>query len=208
MKSVFFKPFFPVLPVLLVCACVRIPDPVAAFCLGHARREPEWRIEDAAKWIVHATRGGEHAVQNEFAVRQWLETEWATLGPPRNNEPLWVPLTPDGRIGRLNLRPFKAQGGDLNALHAAFLDGAESFDADMSRFHRTWRSFGRLLAAAPIGHLTHAEWKRLDREWRAKGFPAIHHSDACRDACQPAYRVLPSEQARALLDALSPPAAP
>jgi len=202
MNSVFFKPFFPVLPVLLVCACVRIPDPVAKFCLEHARTEPEWRIEDAAKWIVHATRGGEHAVPNEFAARRWLETEWATLGPPPPDEPLWVPLTPDGRIGRLNLRPYQTQGGDLDALHAAFIAGAETFDADSRRFLRAWRSFGRLLAAAPQGHLTHAEWKRLDRDWRAQGYPAIHHSPDYRDARRPAYRVLPLAQAQPLLDSL------
>jgi hypothetical protein len=197
MKSGFLKPL---LSLLLLCACARPPDPVAEFAL--TRSEPDWRIEDAAKWIVHATRGGEHAIQNEFAARQWLETEWTSLGPPQENEPLWTPLTPDGRIGRLNLRPYKARGGSLDALHAAFIAGAQSFDADPARFRRAWRAFGRLLAAAPSGHLTHAEWKRLDREWRAKGYPAIHHNPAYRDARQPAYRVLPATQAQPLLDAL------
>ena len=199
MKAGFLKL---ILPPLLLCTCARSPGPDAEFCLQQARAESEWRIDDAAKWIVHATRGGEHAIQNEFAARQWLQTEWASLGPPQPNEPLWIPLTPDGRIGRLNLRPFKAQGGDLDALHAAFLAGARSFDADPARFRRTWRSFGRLLAAAPQGHLTRAEWKRLDRDWRANGYPAIHHSPEYTVACQPAYRVLPLAQARLLLDAL------
>jgi hypothetical protein len=199
MKAGFLKL---ILPPLLLCACARSPGPDAEFCLQQARAEPEWRIEDAAKWLVHATRGGEHAIASEFAARQWLENEWAALGPPQDNEPLWVPLTPDGRIGRLNLRPYQTQGGDLDALHAAFIAGAETFDADSRRFLRAWRSFGRLLAAAPQGHLTHAEWKRLDRDWRAQGDPAIHHSPDYRDARRPAYRVLPLAQAQPLLDSL------
>lgn len=196
MKWIWLVPLF-----LISCAPAQM-DPDADFCLAHARAEPGWRIEDAAKWIVHGTRGGEHAVANETAARLWLETEWAALGPPQENEPLWTPLTPDGRIGRLNLRPYKARSGNLDALHAAFIAGAQSFDADPARFRRTWRAFGRLLAAAPSGHLTHPEWKRLDREWRALGYPAIHHSPAYRDACQPAYRVLPRTHAQPLLDSL------
>ncbi len=189
-------------PLLLISCSSAQTDPDADFCLAKTRAEPEWRIEDAAKWIVHATRGGEHAIRNEAAARAWLDREWETLGPPQPDEPLWVPLSADGRIGRLNLRPYRDRGGSPDALHAAFVAGAESFDADLSRFRRAWRSFGRLLAAAPSGHLTHAEWTRLDRDWRAKGYPAIHHSPAYRDARQPAYRVLPRTHAQPLLDSL------
>ena len=104
------------LPLFLV-SCARAPDPDAAFFLEQARDDSELRIEDAFKWLVHATRGGEHAVADGFAVRKWLENEWATLGPPQPGEPPWVPLTADGRIGRLNLRPYRAQGGE--PLHPA-----------------------------------------------------------------------------------------
>ena len=192
-------------PLVLLGACARAPNPDADFFLAQARAEPELRIEDAYKWLFHATRGGEHAVANEVLARRWLENEWATLGPPQPGEPLWTPLTPDGRIGRLNLRPYRAQGGDPEPLLAAFVEGAKSFDASPVRFRAAWRALGRELKKQPVGHLTWAEWKRLDREMRARDYPASHHSPEYERTRQPAYRVLTGTEARRLLDALPAP---
>ena len=202
MKSLFFKLF---LPVAFLCSCSRLPDPAAVFFLAQARTDPELRIEDAYKWLVHATRGGEHAVENEFAVRQWLDQEWATLDPPQPDEPLWVPLMPDGRIGRLNLRPYKARGGSTDLLHAAFIHGAQSFDASPDRFRNAWNSLGRQLSRQPQGFLTRDAWQRLDREMRKHNYPAIHHSADYEKSRHPAYRVLPAADARSCLDLLPSP---
>ena len=191
------------LPLFLV-SCSSAPDPDAAFFLEQARGDSELRIEDAYKWLVHATRGGEHAVADGFAVRKWLENEWATLGPPQPGEPPWVPLTADGRIGRLNLRPYRAQGGEPEPLLAAFLASADSFDASPARFRAAWNALGRELKRQPVGHLTAEEWRRLDREMRAQGYPACHHSPEYEQARHPAYRVLTADEVRKLL-ARSPP---
>lgn len=197
MKNGFLKL---ILLVALLGACARAPDPDAAYFLAQARAEPDLRIEDAYKWLVHATRGGEHAIASEFAARKWLDGEWATLGPPQPDEPLWVPLVADGRIGRLNLRPYRAQGGAPEPLLAAFLASAESFDAAPARFRAAWKAIGRALKMNPQGHLTHAEWRRLDRAMRSQGYPAIHHSPEYEQARRPAYRVLTQEQVRRLFD--------
>ncbi len=192
-------------PLVLLGACARAPNPDADFFLAQAGADPELRIADAYKWLFHATRGGEHAVANEFAVRKWLENEWATLGPPQPGEPLWTPLTPDGRIGRLNLRPYRTQGGAPEPLLAAFVEGAKSFDASPARFRAAWRALGRELKKQPVGHLTWAAWQRLDREMRAHDYPASHHSPEYERARQPAYRVLTGAEVRRLLDALPAP---
>ena len=192
------------LPLFLV-SCSPAPDPDAEFFLAQAPADPELRIADAYKWLFHATRGGEHAIANEFAVRHWLDQEWATLGPPQPGEPLWVPLTADGRVGRLNLRPFKAQGGSADALHAAFLASANSFAADPARFRAAWNALGRDLELSPHGHLTRAEWQRLDALARKDGYPARHHSPDYEKARAPAYRVLSAAEARKLRDSLPPP---
>ena len=109
------------LPLAVFMLFSTAPDPDADFFLAHARADPEVRIEDAYKWLHQATRGGEHALADEAAARQWLNGEWATLGPPQPNEPLWVPLTPDCRIGRLKLRPYRARGGSTEAEGRALL---------------------------------------------------------------------------------------
>lgn len=212
MKSSFLKPKPPatrlllraVLPLACLCACAAAPAPEAEFFLAHIPADPDLRIEDAYKWLFHATRGGEHAIENESSARLWLENEWQTLGHPLPDEPLWVPLTADGRVGRLNLRPYRARNGSPDALHTAFLAGAESFDPSAARFRAAWNELGRILKARPAGHLTRTEWQRLDRDMQAQGYPAIHHSPAYVRARQPAYRVLPARQAAGLLEDLAP----
>ena len=189
---------------LFLVSCSSAPDPDAGFFLAQAGADPEIRIEDAYKWLVHATRGGEHAIASEFAARKWLDGEWATLGSPQPNEPLWVPLVADGRIGRLNLRPYRALGGAPEPLLAAFLASAESFDASPARFRAAWKALGRALNKNPQGHLTYSEWRRLDREMRAQSYPAIHHSPEYEQTRHPAYRVLTAVQYRRLREALSP----
>lgn len=179
------------------------PDPDADFFLAQARAEPELRIEDAYKWLFQAARGGEHAIADEAAAQKWLAGEWATLGPPQPNEPLWIPLVADGRIGRLNLRPYRAQSGDLAALHAAFLASVESYEASPVRFRAAWNAIGRSLRKRPLGHLTHAEWRRFDGEMRVRGYPACHHSPEYVRARTPAYRVLTTVEARPLIDRLA-----
>ena len=116
-----------------------------------------------------------------------------------------MPLTLDGRIGRLNLRPYRAQGGAPDALLAAFLADAKSFDASPARLRAAWRALGRDLKKQPVGHLTWAEWQRLDREMRARDYPANHHSPEYERARQPAYRVLTGAAARRLLEPAAGP---
>lgn len=190
------------LPLAFLLIFSAAPEPDADFFLAQSRADPETRIEDAYKWLFHATRGGEHAIASADAARKWLQKEWSALGPPQPNEPLWVPLTPDGRIGRLNLRPYRARGGSPDALHAAFVAGAQSFDVSPDRFRKVWNALGRALKKDSEGHLTYSEWKRLDREMRARHYSAIHHSSAYEQARQPAYRVLPAAEARRLTESL------
>ena len=192
------------LPLLLV-SCSPHSNPTVEYFLAQAPADPGLRIEDAYKWLFHATRGGEHAVENEFAVRKWLDQEWATLGPPQPDEPLWVPLTPDGRMGRLNLRPYRAQGGSPDVLHAAFLCGAQTFDASPTRFRAAWQDLGRALRQTSIGHLTRAEWDRLDLAMSPLNYPAIHHSAEYEQSRHPAYRVLPAQEAQQCIETLRSP---
>lgn len=161
-------------------------------------------IEDAYKWLFHATQGGEHAVTSPDGPRAWLDREWETLGAPRESEPLVEPLRRDGRVVRLHLRPFRARGGDKAALLAAFVASARSFRADRAAFAAAWDALGSSLKQAPAPpHLTPAEWRRLDAATRTRGFPALHHGARYEKAARPAYRVLTGEEARRLTKALS-----
>jgi len=160
------------------------------FSAGQWKFMPEMRAEDAYKWLFHATLGGEHAVLDEDGPRKWLDQEWASLGPPLPGEPEVVRLDPEGRLIRVNLRPFKRRGGDKEMLLAIFVASAQSFHADKSKFVREWKSLGSRLRVHPIGRIRFEDWKHLDQETARAGYPAIDHSAMYEKAYSPAYRVI------------------
>jgi hypothetical protein len=174
---------------VLVCALV-----LSQSLLDHAitkwQATPEMRIEDAYKWLFHATLGGEHAVTNEDGPRRWLDREWPTVGAPMKGEKEVEPLTPDGKLVRINLRPYKQRGGDKEMLLWAFVLSAEKFKGDKSQFIAEWKSLGARLRAANGGLHTFKEWTRVDVEMKQVGYPAIDHSAQYERAYRPAYRVI------------------
>jgi hypothetical protein len=159
------------------------------------------RIEDAYKWLVQATRGGEHAAPDAQSAREWLKREWEALGEPWADEPVWESLRPDGKVGRLNLRPFRACGGRMEDVLTAFLESAKAFKGDEADFRSAWYSLGRQLKQQPLGRLTSDEWQRLDRMMSARRFPPVHHSATYQQARQPAYRVLTGDAAHRIIGA-------
>lgn len=150
------------------------------------------RIEDAYKWLYHATLGGEHAVTSMDQTRRWMNREWAELGSPFVREPVRVPLTPDGTLLRVNLRPYKAKGGDPEMMTAMFFLSAQSFRGDKREFVEVWRELGGLLRRKSVGKMGYWDWARLDRQVRPD-YPAIHHSATFERSARPAYRVVQRE---------------
>lgn len=165
------------------------------------RTDAALEMADAYKWISQATQGGEHAAPSRAEAAAWLEREWATLGAPLSAEVLVEPLGDSG-IARLNLRPFRARGGDPARLLDAFLASAAEVRPDPERFSRAWHALGDALRRGPIGRLTRAAWEALDAETAPQGYPAVHHSATYERLQRPAYRVLTSDRARALVEAL------
>jgi len=177
---------------VLVCALV-----LSQTLLDHAfnqwRSTPEMRIEDAYKWLFHATLGGEHAVTSEDGPRRWLDREWPMVSDPIKDEQEVVPLTSDGRLVRINLRPYKARNGDKEMLLWAFVLSAQKFKSDKNNFVREWNAFGARLEQRAWNRLTHSEWSRLDSTLRPKNFPAIDHSPEYEQRYRPTYRVVQRE---------------
>lgn len=161
------------------------------FSLNAWKHDKEMRIQDAYKWLYHATLGGEHAVTSDEGPRRWMDAEWPTLREPFKNEPLMVKLRPDGKLIRVNLRPFRAVGGDKEKLLQAFVASAKEFHADRSEFVREWSALGTFLKAkGKQGLLSYVGWQKLDAEAKKQGYPAIDHSPEYEKAAKPAYRVM------------------
>lgn len=171
------------------------------FAVARFRSDPAIKIEDAYKWLFHATQGGEHALHDSQGPRDWLRKEWEEIGPPLPDEPLIESLRPDEAVVRLNLRPYKAMGGDENALLAAFVESAQGFRSDPDSLEFAWKLLGdwaRTQERSTFG-FDFADWTRLDARIRPQGMPPIHHSETYSRMRSPAYRVLNGAVARRLV---------
>ena len=169
------------------------PTDLLRYSLPQWRREPDFQMEDAYKWLFHATQGGDHAVQDDSGPRRWMEREWKTLDRPKPGEPRVVKLDPEGRMLRVNLRPYRASGGESEMLLAVFVASAKQFRPKKDRFVVVWRQLGDHLKQHREGNLTYPAWRRLDGQTKKLGYPAIDHSAAYERSAKPAYRVILAE---------------
>jgi hypothetical protein len=112
----------------------------------HLDRYPLLQLEDLYKLLHQGVLGSEHAVTSPSGAREWLEREIAGLGPGPE-EPLIDPISGDGRIARVHLRPFLAGGGDQEALLTAFVRTANEHHGSRREFEAAWH-----LAESLAGH--------------------------------------------------------
>ncbi len=178
---------------LAALAAMSADASVLDFAYRAWKSTPEMRIEDAYKWIFHATLGGEHALRDAHGPRLRLEAEWGSLADPLPAEEEIVALRADGEVVRVNLRPYRKRGGDREMLFALFMASAQRFRPDRRSFERCWSALGARLELRRHGKIDFVSWKGLDARLRQRGFPAIHHSVAYERAYRPAYRVILGE---------------
>src|SRR5439155_24790316 len=89
----------------------------------HLQLHPEARAQDIYKLVYQGTMGNEIVAADPSAVERRLEREMSDARAD-GSEPLTEPVSPDGRLVRLNLRPYKAQGGSAAALAKAVIQTA------------------------------------------------------------------------------------
>lgn len=162
----------------------------------HARRYPQCDVADLFKLIHQAANGSEHALSSEAQARDWLERELAQLGPGPE-EPLLDPIAPEGRVVRIHLRPFAQRHLNADALLQAFILTANASPPAPDRLLE-YVAVASQLAQEELLPFSAQQVLRYLGDWRAAGFPAVHHSQRYTEHYQPAYRVvarafLPSE---------------
>lgn len=157
----------------------------------HAARYPRLQVQDLYKLLYQAVWGSEHAVGDAGEACTRLEREAAALGEGPV-EPVIEPISPDGHIVRVNLRPYLAGGGALPALLEAFLRTARSRRGSAEQFGQYWACAERMAWEGAL-NLAREELQEFFLEMAARGFPAVHHSEEYRRAYRPAYRVVAGE---------------
>lgn len=154
-------------------------------------RYPAMQPQDVYKLAFQAAMGSRHAGLDSAMAAGWMDRELASLaaGPP---EPIRDTISSDGRMVRVNLRPYLAAGGSREALLRAFVRTAREFTGSLPRLRRELAQIERLAAAGEIPlprSALHAYFERM----RAQGYPAVEHSSGYDSAYHPAYRVVLAE---------------
>ncbi|MBT3336950.1 MAG: hypothetical protein HN855_14235 [Anaerolineae bacterium] len=152
----------------------------------HYDRYPEMQTQDLYKLTHQAALGSEHGVPNPEYVRKRLVQELAEMGKDFD-EPVFEPISPDGKIVRVHLRPFIAQGGNPENLLSAFIRTAGEFSGEKETLEKYWDIVSKL-TVFPQEKLEH-----FILPLRAKKYPAVHHSERYNTLYKPAYRVILKE---------------
>jgi hypothetical protein len=155
---------------------------------AHLARYPAMQLDDIYKLLHQAALGPGHAVDNPAAARKRLDEEMAALGGG-HDEPAKDIISPDGRLGRVHLRSYLAGGGEPDVLHRAFLETANSYPASSDKLAKFCDCLGDLADAGGIP-FARAEVLAYFGKISRDGYPAVHHSEAYRNAYRPAYRVI------------------
>lgn len=169
------------------------PGAVGHLVDEHLARYPLMQPSDAYKLLYQGVRGPEHLVTSPEAFAARLRAEYRAVVPAAG-EGLWEVVRPDGALGRLNLRPFSACAGDLDALIDACLETADRSWGTLAELQAAWMAF--------VGDWRRGRWAAvfaqddvlvLSRRLEEEGYPPVHHSLAYREAYRPAYRLVRRE---------------
>jgi hypothetical protein len=167
----------------------KVSDQIITLLSEHLTRRPAMQPRDIYKLLYQGIRGPEHIISSPQAFREYLNTEWQALNPGGDN-PLTESIRPDGTLLRLNLRPFKAAGGSLEALTAACLETAHRPWGTRNELQQAWEAFIDSCRAGSWPNWTFQEVETFTSLLREKEFPPVHHSDRYRELYHPAYRLV------------------
>lgn len=154
----------------------------------HLAMEPR----DVYKFLHQGVLGPEHLVASPEDFAAWLRAEYEVVHSCAA-EPLWEPARTDGALVRLNLRPFKARGGDVEWLASAGLETAEWAWGTPEELRVAWATFIGLCQAGTWETLPLAEVLAFSAWLEEHGYPPVHHSAGYKKASKPAYRLICSE---------------
>jgi len=151
---------------------------------------PKSEGQDYYKLLFQAVYGAEHMIQNyddcfEMLVKEMSQIEADIHCALYNDISLTFPLV------RVNLSRCKADKIDHHTISKAFFEGAK---LDLKIDTLGFEAYLNIAVNELIKHPFNINEKVLDifiKKIKKLGFPAIHHSEAYRNAYKPHYRVIP-----------------
>ena len=171
---------------LALAGCTKAPSSgLHAVVEAQRARYPEMEVQDWYKLLHQAAMGNRHLGVEDSLIYQYLLDEMDRIAA-REQEPLVEYLSPDSAVVRINLRPFKAQGGSPDELFGAMKATWDEVVPAPEVLQDYWTE---LEAMEPFP-FEPDELAAYFSTRQAESFPAVHHSERYEAAYRPAYRVL------------------
>ena len=163
-----------------------LPASLIPYLKTHLDNHPSMTSQDIAKLCYQAAHGAEHLLADRERARLYLFRELeATL--PDETLPLVEPIS--DAVARVNLAPWKANGLSPDTLFELFVatarvsgDGTQRLDAYLQEVS--------VFLESEVTPVSFAAWQEFAEWYDGRGRPAVHHSDAYREAEHPAYRIV------------------
>ena len=159
--------------------------------LEEVNKYPKMEIQDLYKLLHQASMGSEHAVRNEEAVKNWMKNEIAGLKWEQSDK-LIDTISADGKILRINLRPYIKERYSTNKLVEVFIKTANNFKGSYSELEESLE-IALELSRTKILPFDHKEMMVFFNEMKEKKYPAVHHTKVYSEDYFPAYRVIAAE---------------
>jgi len=157
------------------------------FIKMHVERYPKAQPRDIYKLIFQGVYGVGHIITGK--AWDYLQEEASKISiEDYPDRPLIEPVSPDGFMIRVNLRPFMRMNLSLEGLFQVMTASAD-VEGDEDRFIELWRVFVDLVE---IGNIP-MELERIrviQDSIREEGIKPKHHTEAYRQVYYPAYRVV------------------
>lgn len=153
----------------------------------HLERYGESQPRDIYKLIYQGVYGVGHLMSDK--ARDYLVEETGRIiVSDYMARPLLEPVSMDGSMVRVNLRPFTRLGHDLDRLFEVMVYSSR-VKGDNTEFMELWNCYVSLVREGVI-EMELDEVARIDSELAEKGIQAMHHTEEYREAYYPAYRVV------------------
>lgn len=182
MKTLFI--FF----VFLLFASQCKPNDIVNLIKFHLRHKSNIHIQDIYKLLYQSVFGVSHILADPTKSKNFLRKEFDSVNPSEN-ELLIEPISVDGKVVRINLRPFKAKYNDVDKLFQAMMISTQEIKGTLSKFLIVWNEFKKAVLNNELD-FDRKELENFDQIIKLKNYPVLHHSEPYRSANEPAYRVV------------------
>lgn len=155
---------------------------------SNTKRYPGWKEQDLYKLIYQAAMGNEHAITDEILVRRWMERELLEMGDGPH-ELLIDPISPEGAVVRVHLRPLMKAHLDPELCLQAFLNTSKVFQGSKDLLIN-YMVTALELASGDGFSFSKKQLSEYFKQMKNLDLPAVHHSQEYEEAYRPAYRVV------------------